>query len=35
MRLAAAERARVPDAVAVDTGCGAARNLLPLAQQGP
>jgi SAM-dependent methyltransferase len=34
MRFARAELARVPDGLVLDIGCGAARNLLPLAQQG-
>ena len=34
MRFAAEEQRRVPGGVALDIGCGAARNLLPLSQQG-
>jgi ubiquinone/menaquinone biosynthesis C-methylase UbiE len=34
MRFAAAERERAPDALAIDIGCGAARNGVPLAEQG-
>jgi SAM-dependent methyltransferase len=34
MRFAAAERERVPNALAIDIGCGAARNGVPLAEQG-
>lgn len=34
MRIAYAERRRVPDGVLLDIGCGAARNLTPLAREG-
>jgi SAM-dependent methyltransferase len=34
MDFAALERRRAPAGVVVDIGCGAARNLLPIAQQG-
>jgi ubiquinone/menaquinone biosynthesis C-methylase UbiE len=34
IRFAHAERVRVAHGLAIDIGCGAARNLLPLAQQG-
>lgn len=34
LRFARAELARVPHGLVVDIGCGAARNLLPLAQEG-
>lgn len=34
LRFARSELARVPNGLVVDIGCGAARNLLPLAQQG-
>lgn len=34
MRFGYAERVRVPDGVLLDVGCGAARNLMPLAREG-
>ena len=34
MRFAAAERERAPNGLAIDIGCGAARNSVPLAEQG-
>lgn len=34
LRFAARERVRVPDGRAIDIGCGAGRNAVPLAQQG-
>jgi SAM-dependent methyltransferase len=34
MRFASAERRRAPNGLAIDIGCGAARNSVPLAEQG-